>query len=113
MAFTVTRESRRVTGNMVTITGTLAFDSSYATNGEPITAAELGLSSIMSLTVMPYGNVVYEWRPTTTPAPTLGGKILAEWTGSTTSGALAEVTNAGNLSSTSNLVQFIAVGYPA
>ena len=112
MAFTVTRTSRNVVGSMVQITGTLAFDSSYATGGESITAAELGLSSIVSLKVDPYGAVVYAWYPTTA-APALSGKIKAYWTGSTTSGALAEVTNTGNLSSTSNAVPFEAFGYPA
>lgn len=46
MALTVTKTKEGVAGDLRYVTGTLAFDSSYPTGGESLTAANLGMSKI-------------------------------------------------------------------
>lgn len=110
MAFTVTINESYVEGNHKVRSGTLGFDSSYATGGEAITAAEVGLSQITSFQIQPFGGFVYNYVPDTTGS-SVSGKIMAYWTGSTTSGAFAQVTNTGNMSSAANAVPFIVRGH--
>lgn len=111
MAFTVTINESYVEGNHKVRSGTLAFDASYATGGEAITAAEVGLSQITSMQIQAFGGFVYNYVPDTSGTGSVSGKIMAYWTGSTTSGAFAQVTNTGNMSSAANAVPFIARGH--
>lgn len=53
MALTVTEIARSVFGNKRTVIAEITFDSSYATGGEALVAADFGLSSLDA--VMPAG----------------------------------------------------------
>ena len=77
-------------GGTVTKTATITFDSSYPTGGEAVTAANFGLSRILSLTLAPNVGYVAEYVPSTS-------KIKAYWTGAATAAVLAEVTDTTNL----------------
>lgn len=46
MALTVAVTRRNVAGHQNIVTGTIAFDSSYPTGGESLTAADLGLRTV-------------------------------------------------------------------
>ena len=63
-------------GNLRGILGTMAFDSSYPTNGEDITAAQLGLSRIDDLRVYPSNGYAFTFDKTNL-------KVLAYRTGAT------------------------------
>lgn len=100
MALVVTVTDTDYSGHHKIKSGTIAWDSSYPTGGEAITAADVGLSQIQNGTFVISANagLVFEYVPTQTGAVSTGGTIKAYWTGSTTSGAFAEVTNTGNMS---------------
>lgn len=53
MALTVAVTRRVVAGHQNIVTGTLAFDSSYPTGGESLTAANLGLRTIDLMLIQP------------------------------------------------------------
>lgn len=56
MALSVTVTNRNVAGNLRIHTGTMSFDSSYPTGGEPITPADVGFgSTIQDMQIRPLG----------------------------------------------------------
>lgn len=63
MALTITRAGDWLgsAGNVRTSTVTIAFDSSYDSGGEALTAANLGLGVIEHVTIMPKGGYVFEY----------------------------------------------------
>lgn len=70
---------------------TLAFDSSYPTGGEVITANGLRLTSILMAVIPAYKGIAFEWDPTNL-------KVLAYWVSTAVNGAaLAEVTDTTSL----------------
>lgn len=92
-------------GEKLVVRGTIAFDSSYATNGEAILLSQLGLTTIDQMIVYPQSGYVFVWDNT-------NNKIKAYWvpTGTNASAqALGEVANNTDLSAL-NAVPFEAIG---
>lgn len=90
-------------GNRRKTYGTIAFDSSYPTGGEPITAANVGLGVLDDLQVHPTAGFVFEWNKTT-------GKILVYVEEAVAAGgALLEVADTTNLSTLTG-VRFQSLG---
>lgn len=91
-------------GGSVTKTATITFDSSYPTGGEAVTAANFGLSRILSLTLAPNIGYVFEYVPSTS-------KIKAYWVDTTTDGApLAEVVDTTSMATAA--FEAVVVGIP-
>jgi len=86
------RRNSKGTGNLGT----------YATGGIAVTAAQFGLGVLESLIINPAGGYVFTYAPST-------GKVLAYWTGATTTAVLAEVTTSTNLAAVT--FSFLAEGY--
>jgi len=86
------------------VRGTITFDSSYATNGEAVTLAQLGLTRLDWLTVNTTDGHVPAWDgSTSTP------KVKLFWVDTTVDGApLAEVPSTTDVSAV--VVRFHAVG---
>ena len=57
LTVTLTGDWASISGNKNTVTGTLAFDSSYPTGGESLTAAAIGLGAIDFIQFAPVGGV--------------------------------------------------------
>ncbi|MHC4748741.1 MAG: hypothetical protein ACYTFW_02595 [Planctomycetota bacterium] len=96
MALTVTIDDKSVFGNRKVRMGSIAFDSSYPTDGEPFTAAMFALSKIKKLRVYPAAGYVVEVDHT-------NSKVKVFWNDydAGADAALIEVTNATNLSTLS------------
>lgn len=86
------RKQSRGTGNLGT----------YATGGVAVTPSQVGLGIIDSFIVNPAGGYVFTYDPT-------AGKVLAYWTGASTTAVLAEVTTSTNLAAIT--FTFLAEGY--
>lgn len=67
----------------------VTFDSSYPTGGEPLVAADLGLTSILRLIASPAAGYVFSYDHT-------NGKLIA-YRGGATGAVLAEESNATNM----------------
>lgn len=80
-----------------TVIGKLAFDSSYPTGGEAITAAQLGLSKIVRMKFQPSGTYLFAFD-------TANNKVKVY------SAINTEVSNATDLSALT-AVEFEAYGY--
>lgn len=95
MALTVTRiYGPDSVGNRYQSVSTIAFDSSYATGGEALTVAQLGLSDDgeVHIEVHPSAGYVFEYDHT-------NNKVKAYWVDTTTDGAkMAEVASTTDLS---------------
>ncbi|MEM2125708.1 MAG: hypothetical protein QXQ53_04855 [Candidatus Methanosuratincola sp.] len=61
MSLSITINDHTIFGNKRFVTFTIAFDSSYPTGGESLTAANLGLSSIDFLLVEPAHGLLFEY----------------------------------------------------
>lgn len=85
------------------VSGQVTFDNSYLTNGEPFTAADLGLSMLEHVQVESSAGYVVNWNRSVT-APT-----LIAFQQSAATGALTEVPNTTNLSTV--VCEFSASGY--
>ena len=72
----------------------LAAAGTYPTGGFTVNASLFGLNALFSLDVNPDSGFVFEYIPTNTTT----GKLKMFWTGAGLSAALAEVTNATNVS---------------
>ena len=95
----------RRNGSQKIVKGTMAFDSSYPTAGEALTAAQLGLSRVEHIEVHPgYG---YVFDVTYSSATAL--LIKAYWQNEVAASVLVEVTNATDLSA-AIAVRFTAYG---
>ncbi len=64
MALTVAVTEHFTNGNKRAVRGTIAFDASYPTGGEALTAATLGLSVIDEITFTPTSGFVFEYDHT-------------------------------------------------
>ena len=102
MAIASTRDPQRSNGQLIR-TGTITFDASYPTNGEAITAADVGLSVIRRILCHSRSGYVVAWNGSTS-AP----KLVA-YRQTAASSALVEVPNTTDLSAT--VVDFVAYGY--
>lgn len=136
MALTVTINKTDTVGRYLKVkTGTITFDSSYPTGGEPLTKSDLGFSnSVETFVASPNGGLIFEYDFTNSKLeafyPTGGGATPASLaapavtvpSGATavtssaaqpnlveTAGIAAEVGNTTNLSTITTY--FIAFGY--
>lgn len=73
--------------------GTLAFDSSYPTNGEAVLASQIGLSTINQLDILPMNGYVFQYV-----AATAKIKVYYADYDANADGALIEVANTTDLS---------------
>jgi len=73
MSLTVTLTDMTVVGNKRLHTFKLAFDTSYPTGGESLTAADLGLSSLDFILVEPASGCLFEYDHT-------NSKLIATYT---------------------------------
>jgi len=90
-------------GGTVQKQATATFDSSYATGGEALAAADLGFSRIISVQVNPSAGYVFEWVAST-------GKIKAYWVDTTVDGAaMAEVTATTDLSAVAPTIEVLGL----
>ncbi len=87
----------RRTGRQKIVKGTLAFDNSYPTNGEPLTAAQLGLSRVEHAHV--HASYGYVFEVVYSSATAL--LIKAYWQNEVAASVLVEVTNTTDLSAAS------------
>jgi hypothetical protein len=92
MAMTITRSGRMYTGDKRRTWGTIALDSSYATNGYTYTNPSLELSTVDMFSVLPQNGIVFDVDYT-------NKKVKAFWGDNTNvaASALAEVTNGTSL----------------
>jgi len=91
-----------VPGNRKMVVGVVTLDSSYATGGEAVTLAQLGLSRLDFLSVTAGIGYLPTWNGSVT-APTI---LVYRQTAAT--GALVEVPSTTDMSATT--VRFIAFG---
>lgn len=107
MALTFALDDRQLVGNKRQVSGTVTFDSSYPTNGESFTAADLGLTAITNFEAQPstVGYVAVWDRSTSAP------KLMAFYgdNNNASDGPLIEVPNATSL--TTSVHRFVATGY--
>lgn len=107
MAVTVSLNPPTVFGDAKVASGTVTFDSSYPTGGEPLTAATLGMNSIFVF--LPAGPARDADGAVTVSYDHTNSKVFAYWVDTTTDGAeMFEVTDTTNLSGYS--FRFLAVG---
>lgn len=90
MAATFSRILNQVAGNRRHTVTAVTFDTSYLTGGESVTANDLGLYKIDSVTVQPTVGYIGEYITSTS-------EILARWSGATTDAVLAEVSSTTNM----------------
>lgn len=93
----------QINGKRRQVTGTVTFDNSYVTGGEPFTARDFGLDLIEHVSVEARNGYVISWNSSAS-APTL----LAHQQSAAT-GALTQVPNATDLSTLS--VDIMVIGY--
>ena len=95
MAITVTIDedvSYAPKHDSVEVWASLAWDSSYPTGGEAVSAGDFGLNEVLKIDINPAGGYVFSWDQE-------NSKILAYYGGaSTASGALPEASNTLDLS---------------
>lgn len=104
-AATPTVVSTQIPGTRKWVAGTLAFDNAYATNGQTLSLAAIGLSSIDYLIVTGAGGYLLEWdRNAATP------KVKA-FRQTAATGALVEVPNGTDISAAVATASFLAIGY--
>lgn len=108
MALTFTRDTYELAGNKRRVTGTVTFDSSYATGGEAFNVSDIGLTYLYDLRVAPDGTNatstnVLSWNKSSS-APT----IKAFWSAAAGS-SLSEITAATNLSTMTARYEAIGV----
>lgn len=82
--------------------GSLAFDSSYPTGGEPLDLTAYFPNSVHFVLIEPQAGYVFVYDYA-------NKKVMAYWTGASTSAVLAQITDTTNLSALS-AVHFIAFG---
>lgn len=97
MALVISNKSKnRVDGQFgpkMRVNGTIAFDSSYPTNGESLPVSQIGLQTVDKMFIPSYKGYTFEWDGT-------NKKVKAYYADYSvnTDGALIEVANAGDLS---------------
>lgn len=108
MALAISILERGSFGNMNAVIGAVAFDSSYPTGGEALTANQLGLAAVKFIIFEPTAGLVFEYDHTNskllayrqTDPGAVGGADIA----------LAEVGDTANLAAVVG-VNFLAVGF--
>lgn len=80
MALVVTRLQRLAQDADVQVLCSLAFDSSYPTGGEVITANDVGLNRVRAAIIPGYKGYTFEWDPTNL-------KVLVYWVDTTIDGS--------------------------
>ena len=105
MALTVAVTERSQSGNKIVNRGTIAFDASYPTGGESLTANQLGLRVVESINFeVEVGHVLeYDYSNATV-------KVFFADYDAGADGALIEFTSTGDLSSTITAARFTALG---
>ena len=99
----ITLVKREYLGSSNLTINTLDLDTSYPTNGYPLTPAQLGVGTNLRMVVAQAKNgIVFEYDY-------VNSKLKAFWTGAVVSTALAEVTNTTNLSTVTG-VRVMALG---
>jgi hypothetical protein len=107
MALTVSLNRPTVFGDAKVASGTITFDSSYPTNGESLTAADLALSQVDVF--IPAGPARDANGAVAVDYDHANSKVKAYWVDTTVDGAeQAEVVNTTNLSGYS--FRFVALG---
>ena len=108
LTWTFDSQGRQLVGNQRQITGSVTFDSSYVTGGEPFTPADVGLTALLSFEVELDATAGYVpvWNRSTT-AP----KLMAFYgdNNNAADGPLIEVPNATNIAT--SVCRFAAYGY--
>lgn len=105
MTVTVTQVgSQHSVGDLRAVIADVAFDSSYPTGGEPLTAANLGLNTLEFVLVEPAGGYAFEYDHA-------NAKIIARYADydAVADGALIQVPDTTNLSTVTG-VRVIAFG---
>lgn len=119
MALTVTRETVTLAGNLYRVIGTLAFDSSYPTGGESLTAADIGLAQLRELELKPLSGYTFQWDKTNNKVKAYAGATpfvavnttAVEAAGTTSEQNLQTVTLTGGvLAATGDYVDIVASG---
>lgn len=94
----------QVIGTLKATLRTLSFDSNYPTGGEALTAADLGLSTVVFATIQSRAGYVFEYD-------IANSKILAYWVDTSTDGAaMAEVADTTSLAALTG-ARIMAWGY--
>jgi hypothetical protein len=91
VAVSVSRLLNQVAGNRRHTVTAVTMDSSYAAGGEPLTANDLGLSTVEAAQVEPTGGYVGRYIIST-------ALLEARWTGTATASILVEPSATTNLS---------------
>ena len=104
MAVTAALTTQTVVGDLRTVIGTVAFDSSYPTNGEALTAATLGLQDLRFVHFSANSGYVFEYDYTNSKV-----KVYYGDNNNASDGPLIEVPNTTDLSALS-AVKYIALG---
>ena len=95
---TITNLDAQVVGTLKVTFRTLTFDSSYPTGGEPLTAADLGLSTVVFATAQNKSGYSFEYD-------IANAKLLAYWVDTSTDGAaMAQVADTTDLNALSGVV---------
>lgn len=91
MVLTIGELERFNNGTKNGVITTIAFDSSYPQNGEPLTANDIGMDQIDSIRIDPKNGYTFEYDYT-------NAKVKAFWVDTTVDGApQAEVTDTTDL----------------
>lgn len=91
MGLTITNNEMENAGSVALATGTIAFDTSYPTNGESLIPSNVRLNKIISVQVEPNDGYVFQYDYT-------NQKLKAFWVDTTVDGApLVEVTDTTDL----------------
>ena len=109
----VTVKSTVVTQTAKIVRGTLTMSSSYATNGEAVTAASLGLQHIDEMFMVPRGVTPFvtqidpKWDPVNRKIVALKTGFPVTRKGATAGGATGNITCTGIIAATDQLVRVI------
>lgn len=107
LTFSIDNNGRQLVGTVRTVSGTVTFDSSYVTGGEPFTPAEVGLAYLSDFDCEPSTTGYVPVWDRSTNAP----KLMAFYgdNNNASDGPLIEVPAATNLSTV--VARFTATGY--
>lgn len=107
LSISYTEPVEEFTGQIVTVDGTITFDSSYLTGGEAFAPSSIGLSSILNLQLTV--SVPLTATELVTPAyDSANDAIQLFWTGGALSSELDEITSATDVSAV--VLNFVAKG---
>jgi hypothetical protein len=96
MALTITGVSYDAPGSMIRTSGLIAFDSSYPTGGESLTAANMGLNTLESVTIHPKNGFTFDYDYT-------NFKVLVYYSAGTN--LVVNTTKVGNITTGEDVLQ--------